>query len=131
MTSAPPIDLAAGLAFVLWTARSRGVRVDRNQRLVFLPGTLVPLIRNTVIVAVNYGLSVAAALRPDARAELAFWDLALSGASAGYFLGWLVRFVGIYRGTLSIDLTPTTVLDLLPRAERWCPNIFNLPDCSG
>jgi hypothetical protein len=103
------LAVVAGLVFALWAVGLRGVRVDRSRRLVFLPGTSVPLIRNTGIFGAKYCLGVAAALQPEAQAELAFWDLAVSGASAGYFLGWLIRFVGVYRETPSIDLTTTTV----------------------
>jgi hypothetical protein len=52
----------------------------------------------------KYGLGVAAALTPALRPELAFLDVAVSGASAGYFLAWMIRFASLYRRSVSPDL---------------------------
>jgi hypothetical protein len=42
-------------------------------------------------------LGVASALAPALRPELAILDVAVSGASAGYFLAWMIRFASLYR----------------------------------
>jgi hypothetical protein len=44
-------------------------------------------------------------MHPEARGQLAVWDFAVSGASAGYFFGWVVRFTLAYRNTPIADLT--------------------------
>jgi hypothetical protein len=44
-------------------------------------------------------LGVALVLAPAFRSELSLADTAVSGATAGYFLGWLARFAAIYRRT--------------------------------
>jgi hypothetical protein len=87
-------------AAIAWTTtRLDGVRIDRARQRVSLPGSALPLIRNLLIFSAKYGLAVAVAIAPASRASLAFWDVAVSGASAGYFLSWLARFVSAYRRT--------------------------------
>lgn len=91
----------AGSALGLLTIRLPGLTIDRAQGLVSLPGSIAPLIRNLMIFSVLYGLGLATALLPAMRSELAIWNLALSGASSGYFLGWVVRFASIYRRSIA------------------------------
>jgi len=62
--------------------------VDREHHRAHLPGSWMPLIRNVIIFGAHYGLNVAAALAPAMAAGLLRADIAVSGASAGYFLGW-------------------------------------------
>lgn len=73
------------------------VRADRAPGRVHMPGSWLPLIRSLLIFVGKYGLGVAIATHPLARAELAPWDIAVSGASAGYFIAWLVIFARHYR----------------------------------
>jgi hypothetical protein len=87
--------LGAGLASAM--VRFPALRADRGRRKVHLPGSALPLIRNLAIFGAKYGLAVAAAMTPAARDHLALWDIAVSGLSAGYFLGWLGRFAAAYR----------------------------------
>jgi hypothetical protein len=85
------------LAFL--TTRLAEVRFDHVRHAVSLPASWLPLARNLLIFAAKYGLAIAAATHPAARDQLALWDIAVSGASAGYFLGWLARFTSAYRQT--------------------------------
>ena len=101
---AGPVGLAAWLAagalgvmIGLATTRLDTLPVDRARGLVTLPGSWLPLARNLAIFLARYGLAVAAALAPAARDRLVLWDLAVSGLSAGYFLGWLGVLVRHYR----------------------------------
>lgn len=82
------ITASFGGALALLLTRSDALRLDRERRLVHLPGSWLPLARNLLIFAAKYGLAVAAAIAPAARDQLALWDIAVSGASAGYFIGW-------------------------------------------
>jgi hypothetical protein len=85
-------------AIAAWAASRLGdVGIDRTRRLVSLPGSAFPLIRNFLIFSARYGLGVATAIAPAARADIAIWNIAVSGASAGYFLGWLARLAWAYR----------------------------------
>ncbi len=87
----------AGAAIGAGTARLLAFRIDRSARRVQVPGSVFPLLRNVGIFAAKYGLAVAVAIAPEQRATLALWDISISGLSAGYFIGWLVRFVLKYR----------------------------------
>jgi hypothetical protein len=64
----------------------------------------LPLIRNVLIYSAKYGLGVAVAIAPASKPDLAVWDIAVSGASAGYFLGWLLQFASAYRRTTDQNL---------------------------
>ncbi|MGO8916739.1 MAG: DUF6622 family protein [Stellaceae bacterium] len=88
---------AAGCALALVSVRLEGLSADRSRATVHLPGSRLPLIRNMLIFAAKYGLAVAMARRPELRDQLLPWDMAVSGASFGYFLGWTARFVLSYR----------------------------------
>jgi hypothetical protein len=89
--------LAVG-AVIAWTmSRLDNVEIDRGRETVSLPASAFPLIRNLLIFSAKYALGVAAAMMPARLSELALWDIAVSGASAGYFLGWLARLALAYR----------------------------------
>jgi hypothetical protein len=97
----PLLEWLAGAAVggaIGWsTIRLDDMRIDRARLSVSLPGSALPLIRNLVIFAARYALGVSVALAPAWQAELAVWNIVISGLSAGYFLGWLVRFLSAYR----------------------------------
>lgn len=93
-----------GAAIGWTTTRLEGVRIDRARRSVSLPGSPLPLIRILLIFAAKYGLAIAVAIAPALRADLAVWDIAVSGAAAGYFLGWLARLASAYRRTTAQNL---------------------------
>jgi hypothetical protein len=78
-------------AAIAWTT-SGHIKIDRAR--VSLSGSAFPLIRNLLIFSAKYGLAVTAAI---SHSNVAVWDIAVSGASAGYFLGWLLRFASAYR----------------------------------
>ena len=66
---------------------------------VRLAGSPMQLVRNLIVFIAKYSLAVATAfaVTAEARAQLAFWDVAMSGLAAGYFLGWIARFVSARR----------------------------------
>lgn len=87
--------LAAALAVA--TTRMDALAVDRARGLVRLPGSWAPLARNLLIFGAKYGIAVAMATNVAARDGLALLDVAVSGAAAGYFLGWLGRLAFAYQ----------------------------------
>ena len=99
------LGVALGIAFRI------PMRVDRPRRLVALPGSILPLLRVLIIFGSHYVLRVAAAIHPDAGAGYLNWDIYVSGASAGYFFGWSIRFMMSYAKAPQVDLgavpTPT------------------------
>ena len=89
---------------VAWISTRRiDVRIDRAHRSVTLPGSVRPLIRNILIFLVKYAIGVAMALLPRRREELTIVNIGISGAMAGYFLGWLGRFMLVYRREPEVD----------------------------
>ncbi len=99
------LALAAGAALAAATTRPPALRVDRARRLVHLPGSVRPLIRIMIIFFAKYGLAVAAGFSPETRDSLVPWDVAVSGLGAGYFLGWLLRFLQAYRRAPGLALS--------------------------
>jgi hypothetical protein len=84
------IGAAVGLALGL--VGELKMEIDDARGLSFLPSSTLPLIRVLLIFGGHYALNVAAALHPVDRAMYMGWDLYVSGASAGYFGGWMFRF---------------------------------------
>ena len=85
-----------GFALALATTGFSALGIDRDRGEVELPGSAAPLARNMVIFLAKYGLAVAIATHP-ATASLHLWDMAVSGAGAGYFAGWAFRLLARYR----------------------------------
>lgn len=71
--------------------------VSRAARTVTRPGSAVPLVRNLVAFVVQYGLAVAVAVHGDRGGWLAITSHAVSGATAGYFMGWMLAAWRQYR----------------------------------
>jgi hypothetical protein len=88
--------------------------VDRPRQLVLLRGSVMPLVRITLIFGAHYLLQVGAALHPDARSSFLTWDIYVSGGSAGYFVGWAARFLQSYRRAPQADLAPVVALKGTP-----------------
>jgi hypothetical protein len=72
------------------------LQIDASRNLVVQSGSVVPLIRNVGIFGAHYALNVLAAMTPELSAQYMTWDIYVSGASAGYFAGWAIRFVQLY-----------------------------------
>ena len=98
----------AGALLAWFTLRLEGVRAEPGGR-AHLPGSTLPLLRNLLIFAAKYAIGVTLARHPEAQGKLLVWDIAISGASAGYFAGWTVRFLLAYRRSAAA---------LMPAAER-------------
>jgi len=73
------------------------LRFEPGRALVHVPGSWFPMIRNLAIFLAKYAIAVAMAVKPGWRDSLPFWDAAISGASAGYFILTLVRLAIAYR----------------------------------
>jgi hypothetical protein len=86
--------IGGGLA--AWLTRFDGYQAAADGR-ISVPGSAMPLLRSLAIFAAKYGLTAAAIIAPAQKAALAPWDIAVSGLSAGYFLGWALRFARFYR----------------------------------
>ncbi len=78
--------------------------VDDEARLVRRPGSVVPLVRNVGVFVLQYVFAVAAILHPDQHSMLFLLGRAVSGATAGYFVGWAIALRGHYRAAPRLDL---------------------------
>jgi hypothetical protein len=88
---------ALGALLALTTVRP-AVQADRTKGLVRLPGSWWPLTRYLAIFCAKFVLAAWSAIVPALRPELAYWDVGVSGLSAGYFIGWLACVLRDYRG---------------------------------
>ncbi len=103
MVAAPAWGLAALIGAVPGALTSpRHILYDRSMGRVRFRGSPFPLIRNLVVFCSQYGLAVAAAR--GAGASVAIWAIAVSGLSAGYFLGWSGAFLLRLRGAPAATL---------------------------
>jgi hypothetical protein len=76
----------------------RILSIDRANARITRSGSRIPLIRNIVVFALQYGFAVASALDPDGRRSLTLISCAVSGGTAGYFAGWVVALWRRYSG---------------------------------
>lgn len=97
--------IAAVIGGALGIAVRTPVRVDRDRKLVWLPGSILPLLRVLLIFGAHYLLNVAAALQPAMQDRYMSWDIYVSGASAGYFIGWAISFMQSYKRAPQTDLS--------------------------
>ncbi|MGO1073484.1 DUF6622 family protein [Lysobacter sp. CA199] len=93
-----------GGALGAWSLSPSALRFDHRNRLVRQPGSALPLLRNLAIFAGHYVLQMIAAAHPQMRDSAMAWDLYVSGFSAGFFIGWAIRFVSARRVAMQTDL---------------------------
>jgi hypothetical protein len=86
--------LLAPLAFF---TGPRLLAIDRSNGLVTRAGGPIPLIRNMTVFVLQYTVAVVAALHLDNHSAGAIVGRAVSGATAGYFVGWAVALLRRYR----------------------------------
>ncbi len=67
--------------------------IDRAHGRVTREGSAIPLIRNVTVFVLQYAVAVGAALHPDSHTTMALIGRAVSGATAGYFVGWALAFL--------------------------------------
>jgi hypothetical protein len=77
----------------------RVLAVDRSRGTITRPGSFAPLVRNVSIFMVQYALAVAAAMHLDTQGAGAITSRAVSGATAGYFIGWSLALLRSYNGS--------------------------------
>lgn len=85
-------------AFLAWYGTNLdSMEPDPAQRRVRISGSAFPLIRNMVLFFAKYAIGVAIGYALLDGQALYPLDVAVSGVSAGYFIGWLLRFAQRYR----------------------------------
>lgn len=83
-------------ALALFTG-PRSVTIDGETGRILRPGSVLPLIRNLTVFVLQYAVAVVTAMKLGATWEVAAAGQAVSGACAGYFLGWTVALLRAYR----------------------------------
>ena len=78
-------------------AGPRLLATDRNTGRVTRPGSKLPLVRNLAVFFTQYAVAVATATRMDGHQLALIVGHLVSGATAGYFAGWVVVFLRRYR----------------------------------
>ena len=73
--------------------------VDRRNRSITRAGSVLPLIRNLSVFLTQYAIAVSVAIHGDAGRWLTVAGRGISGATAGYFLGWAIVVCRRYFGT--------------------------------
>jgi hypothetical protein len=105
--------VAGAIGLLIGSLRRNGLSIDPARGLVVQPGSVLPLIRNLAVFGAHYALNVASALHPGRHGFL-ICDIAVSGVFAGYFAGWLLRFVQGVRESSGKEPVP---IDPLPVPE--------------
>jgi hypothetical protein len=65
----------------------RPFELDHASGQIIRPGSVFPLVRNLIVFSLQYTVAVIAAIDPDGRTAAAITGRAISGATAGYFIG--------------------------------------------
>jgi high-affinity Fe2+/Pb2+ permease len=74
----------------------RPFEVDHTTGQIKRAGSIFPLIRNIIVFAAQYSVAVIAAIHTDDRAMAAIIGRAISGATAGYFIGSAIALLRRY-----------------------------------
>src|SRR5262245_58234778 len=74
----------------------RPFEVDHATGLIIRPGSAYPLIRNLVVFALQYGVAVLTAIHVDDHGTAVIVGRAVSGATAGYFIGSTIALLREY-----------------------------------
>jgi hypothetical protein len=74
----------------------RPFEVDHATGLIIRPGSAYPLIRNILVFAIQYAITVMTAIHADDRGIAVIVGRALSGAMAGYFIGSSIALLREY-----------------------------------
>ena len=80
-----------------WRTGPRLLAVGPDPLEVTLAGSPIPLVRNVGVFTLQYGIAVAVAHHPGSGDALAVAARAISGATAGYFIGWAASLCRGYR----------------------------------
>jgi hypothetical protein len=100
-----PFGLATGPRPLAWNPAAKQVT---------LAGSLIPLLRNLAAFSLQYGVAIELALHPDQHGLLAVVGRAVSGATAGYFIGWAI---GLWRHVHEAEGHPINELVV---TTPWC-----------
>ena len=96
---------AVFVALALYTG-PRSVTIDGETGRILRPGSVVPLIRNITVFVLQYAVAVVTGMKLQASWNVATAGQAVSGACAGYFLGWTIALLRSYRARIAAPAMP-------------------------
>ncbi len=90
--------LALGVV-IGWSAFYRGIKVNKSTQLVYLPGSIYPLLLYMAFFILKYCIGFTYALWPHMQANMFFWmtDIISSALISGIFGGRFLRIVQKYQ----------------------------------
>lgn len=85
------LALSIGI-FIGLSILSKGIKINRQNMLVHIPGSWYPLICFMIFFVLKYSLGVTYAIAPNYATNIFFWttDILASGLISGIFVGRLV-----------------------------------------
>ena len=100
---------AAALFLVVGLLTARPLELDHTTGEIKRPGSVVPLIRNITVFALQYTVAVISAIDPHDATTAAIVGRAISGGTTGYFLGRTIALLRQYwrqrKEDIKADLT--------------------------
>ncbi|MGH8081421.1 MAG: DUF6622 family protein [Lysobacter sp.] len=93
-----------GVGLGAWSLAPAGLSFDHRNGLVRQAGSVMPMLRILAIFLGHYVLQVIASVSPHLRDSAMGADIYVSGISAGFFIGWTIRFVWTQRRAPQTDL---------------------------
>jgi len=101
--------VAAALALLpLGVLTPRPFEVDHKTGEIIRPGSAFALIRNLVVFSLQYAVGVISAIDAGDRALAIIIGRAISGATAGYFIGSTIALLVAYKGKRAADAQTRT-----------------------
>ena len=98
--------IAAALVLLpLGVLTPRPFELDHKTGLIRRPGSVFPLIRNLIVFALQYSVAVISAVDVHDRLPAAIVGRAVSGATAGYFIGSTIALLRAYWRKQHEDVT--------------------------
>jgi len=96
---------AAAVLLAIGLLTARPIELDHTTGEIKRPGSVVPLIRNITVFALQYTVAVITAIDPHDATTAAIVGRAVSGGTTGYFLGRTIAQLRQYWKQRKTDLT--------------------------
>ena len=96
---------AAAVLLLVGLLTAQPFELDHTTGEIKRPGSVVPLIRNVTVFALQYTVAVISAVDPHEATTAAIVGRAISGGTTGYFLGRTIALLRQYFKQRRVDLT--------------------------
>ena len=96
---------AAAVLLMAGLLTARPLELDHTTGEIKRPGSVVPLIRNVTVFALQYTVAVIAAVDPHDATTAAIAGRVISGGTTGYFLGRTIALLRQYFRQRKADIT--------------------------